>query len=385
MNSVPILPGSTIGILGGGQLGRMTAMAAREMGYRVRALDPDANSASRYLVEEHLQASFEDADAAERLARESDVVTIEIEKVGIHCLERAAAFAPTRPGAKLLHIVQDRALQKAFLSGKGFPLGDYRTIATQAELGAALSELGGRTFVKVARGGYDGRGQFETETANDAAAAFAALGGERCVVEKALPIEMEISVMCARSPSGEIAVYPPAQNHHVDRILAWSALPAAIPDALRQQAEEIGREVALALGVEGLLCLELFVVAGALLLNEVAPRPHNSYHATVVGCGTSQFEQHVRAICDLPLGSVEVVRPAAIANLLGDLWVDGKTPAFDRALAHPGVRLHLYGKTGAKPGRKMGHLSATAATTAEATQLVQAAVATLQPGSLQPT
>lgn len=245
------------------------------------------------------------------------------------------------------------------------------------QLTAALTDLGGKTFVKVARGGYDGRGQFETQNIGDASEAFKALRGERCVVEQALPIEMEISVMCARSPSGEIAVYPPAQNHHVDRILAWSALPAAIAPALAKRATEIGREVTLALEAEGLVCIELFVVKGDLYVNELAPRPHNSYHASVVGSATSQFEQHVRAICDLPLGSVEIVRPAAIANLLGDLWKNGETPAFDRALAHPGVRLHLYGKTGAKPGRKMGHLSATAATTDEATRLVQEAVRTL--------
>ncbi len=374
---MPVLPGSTIGILGGGQLGRMTAMAAREMGYRVRALDPDPDAASRYLVEQQLTAGFDDADAAEQLAKGSDVVTIEIEKVGTHCLERAARFAPTRPGAALLRIVQDRALQKAFLSEKGFPLGAYRTIDDEVQLTAALTDLGGKTFVKVARGGYDGRGQFETQNIGDASEAFKALRGERCVVEQALPIEMEISVMCARSPSGEIAVYPPAQNHHVDRILAWSALPAAIAPALAKRATEIGREVTLALEAEGLVCIELFVVKGDLYVNELAPRPHNSYHASVVGSATSQFEQHVRAICDLPLGSVEIVRPAAIANLLGDLWKNGETPAFDRALAHPGVRLHLYGKTGAKPGRKMGHLSATAATTDEATRLVQEAVRTL--------
>ena len=371
---MPILPGSTIGILGGGQLGRMTAMAAREMGYRVRALDPDPEAASRYLVEQQLTASFEDEQAAEQLAKHSDVVTIEIEKVGTQCLERASRFAPTRPGAALLRVVQDRALQKDFLAQKGFPLGPYRTIDSEAGLAAALTDLGGEAFVKVARGGYDGRGQFETKHVGDATEAFKALGGERCVVEQALPIEMEISVMCARSPSGEIAVYPPAQNHHVDRILAWSALPAGIPEVLRARAIEIGREVTLALEAEGLVCMELFVVKGDLFVNELAPRPHNSYHASVVGCATSQFEQHVRAICDLPLGSVEIVRPAAIANLLGDLWKNGETPAFDRALAHPGVRLHLYGKTGAKPGRKMGHLSATAATTDEATRLVQEAV-----------
>ena len=219
-------------------------------------------------------------------------------------------------------------------------------------------------------------GQNEAESAADAPLAFKGLGGESCIVERALKIDREISVLVARSPSGQVAVYPPAENHHESRILAWSVLPARISPALARRAEELARGVAEALAIEGLLCVEIFEIDGELLINELAPRPHNSYHASVVGAATSQFEQHVRAVCDLPLGSTAVVRPAAIANLLGDIWTPA-TPPFERALELPGVRLHLYGKAGARPGRKMGHLSATADTPDAAVALVREAKARL--------
>ncbi len=372
-----ILPGSTIGILGGGQLGRMSAMAAREMGYRVRALDPDREPAARFLVDEHVCAAFDDDDAMVSLASRVDVMTLEIEKLSVSGLARIAERTPCRPAGPVLEVIQDRARQKHFLQKHRLPLGEFRVARGEAEIASAVQELGGRTFVKLARGGYDGRGQFQTERVEDAGPAAAALGPQAVVVERALAIEQEISVLCARSPSGDIAIYPPALNHHEARILAWSVLPAPIPPALATRASEIARTIAQALEVEGLLCIELFVVGGELLVNELAPRPHNSYHASVVGSATSQFEQHVRAICDLPLGSVDSLRPAAIVNLLGDLWVDGQTPAFDRALRLPGVRVHLYGKSGAKPGRKMGHLSATAPTAQAAVVLVQQALKTL--------
>lgn len=377
-----ILPGATIGILGGGQLGRMSAMAAREMGYRVRVLDPDGECAARFLSDEHIRASFEDEGAAERLARSCDVVTLEIEKVGVAALERARAHAPTRPGPELLAVIQDRARQKTWLRDHGLPVGPFGVAHGEAELATELERLDGACFVKAARGGYDGRGQFETTGAGDGPAAWRALfptpaDGDKCVVERALAIDAEISVLVARRPSGELAVYPPALNHHEARILAWSALPAPIDSKLSARARELGRAIAEGFGLEGLLCVELFVVGGELLVNELAPRPHNSYHATFVGCATSQFEQHVRAICDLPLGSTTVVRPAAIANILGDAWTAAGPPAFESALALEGVRIHLYGKAEARPGRKMGHLSATAATPEEAAALVRRASALL--------
>lgn len=366
-----VCPGKTIGILGGGQLGRMTAMAAREMGYRLRVLDPDPACAARFLVEEQVVAAFDDEAGAVKLASSSDVLTLEIEKIGTAALRSAAAIVPVRPGAAVLEIIQDRVTQKTWLDRLGFPVGPYRVARTEPELAEALHALG-PSFVKAARGGYDGRGQYEASSAADATRAFAALAGEPCVVERALTIEKEISVLVARRPGGESAVYPAALNHHEARILAWSVIPAPIEPRLASRAEELARAVASALEIEGLLCVEIFVTDGDLLVNELAPRPHNSYHASVVACATSQFEQHVRAVCDLPLGATTVVRPAAISNLLGDLWESG-TPPFERALELPGVRLHLYGKAGARPGRKMGHLSAAADTPEAAATLVNEA------------
>ena len=239
-------------------------------------------------------------------------------------------------------------------------------------------ELAGRCFVKSRFGGYDGRGQFELEQPEQAAAAFAALGGGPCVVERHLDLAGEISVLVARRPAGEVVAYPPAWNHHVDRILAWSVLPAELPAATAHRAQELAIELAQALDVVGLLCIEMFLLAdGSLLVNELAPRPHNSYHASERGCATSQFEQLVRAVCDLPLGDATILRPAAIINLLGDLWPAGGAPDFAAALAVPGTRLHLYGKREARPGRKMGHLSAVAPAPDEAVSRVRAAYAAL--------
>lgn len=376
--SGPILPGATLGILGGGQLGRMTAMAARSLGYRVHALDPDPSCAARYVVERCFTAAFDDASAAEELAKTSSVVTVEIEKISLEAMAAAARHAPVRPGAEVLRIVQDRARQKAWLSGRGFPLGPYREAASESELASALEALGTSCFVKTSFGGYDGGGQARAQGGAAAPETFRALGGGPLVVERALDIEAELSVLAARSPSGALALYPPALNQAEHRVLSWSVIPGPLPEAVSARALEIAAEIARGLGVEGLLVVELFLTRqGELLVNELAPRPHNSFHATEVACLTSQFEQAVRAVCDLPLGSTEVVRPAAIANLLGDLWLGPHPPAFDKALALPGVRLHLYGKRVPRPGRKMGHLSASGATPEEAVRRVIEAKARL--------
>jgi 5-(carboxyamino)imidazole ribonucleotide synthase len=368
-----LLPGATIGILGGGQLGRMTAMAARELGYHIRVLDPDASCAARFVVEECITAPFDDDIAAAWLAHRCDVVTLEIEKVSLASLDAAARLVPVRPSREALHIIQDRARQKRWLASKGFPMGPFRVAETEAELAKALVELGGRSFVKAATGGYDGRGQVEVADPSAAASAFRDLGSSTVVVERELSIEAELSVLVARRPSGESVVYPPALNHHENRILAWSAIPAPIEPKLAERAVELGRSIAEAMQIEGLLVIELFLVGGELLVNELAPRPHNSFHGTQIACATSQFEQHARAVCNLPLGSTQVLRPAAIANLLGDLW-EGHSPPFDAALALPGVRLHLYGKRGARPGRKMGHLSAVGDTAEDAVRTVKLAL-----------
>ena len=381
---MPIVgPGSTIGILGGGQLGRMTAMAARTLGYHVHVLDPDAACAAGAVADRVVPARFDDAAAAAELARHCHVVTLEIEHIAPAALAAAARHAPLRPGAAILEVVQDRAVQKRWLSDRGFPVGRYREVNNSEELAAAASALG-TLFVKTCRGGYDGRSQARVATSDEAPGAWSALGERRSVAEQALELAAELSVMVARRPSGEVRVYPPALNFHERQILAWSVIPAPLSDAVIRRAEEIARGIADGFGLEGILAVELFLLGDeTLLVNELAPRPHNSFHETEVACSTSQFEQLVRAVCDLPLGDPRVLRPGAIYNLFGDLWLraDGP-PRFEAALSRPGVRLHLYGKPGARPGRKMGHLSATGDTADDALARVRDAAASLNAASL---
>ncbi len=368
-----ILPGATIGILGGGQLGRMTAMAARALGYHVQALDPDPSCAERFVVDKLVTAPFDDDIAAAFLARECGVVTLEIEKIAPSCLEAAATRAPVRPSVEVLRVVQDRARQKSWLQEHGFPIGPWVSADSEAELHEGVVGLGPECFVKSCAGGYDGRAQVHVQR-GEARGAWSELGQEPVVVERALPLAAELSVLVARRPSGEIAIYPPALNHHEQRILAWSVIPAPLPRHVLDRAADLARGVAEAMKVEGLLVVELFLLPDdTLLVNELAPRPHNSFHSTEIACPTSQFEQHVRAVCDLPLGRADVVRPAAIVNLLGDLWLGPHPPDFARALALPDVRLHLYGKRVPRAGRKMGHLSAAGATPEEAVARVQEA------------
>lgn len=372
-----ILPGATLGILGGGQLGRMTAMAARSLGYRVRVMDPDPACSARFVVDSCIQGNWNNADAAAELARNSDVVTLEIEQVALDCLNAAAKFAPVRPGSAALGIIQDRILQKNWLREHGAPLGAYRAITSEAEMVRAAEEIGPRLFVKSARGGYDGRSQVKLGFGDKTtpADAWRLLGERPCVAEQAVDLEREISVMVARTPGGETRSFPSALNHHEHQILAWSVLPSAVDPALEAEAQRIARGIAESLALEGVLAVEMFVSRdGRVLVNELAPRPHNSYHASERACVSSQFEQLVRAVCNLPLGDTSIVQPTAIANLLGDLWLDEqgqpRTPHFDKALTIPGVRLHLYEKHSPRKGRKMGHLSAVAATPDEAVQRV---------------
>lgn len=361
----PVLPGATIGIMGGGQLGRMMGMAARTMGYDVHVLDPDAACPARAIASRTITATFDDAEAAEALARQCATVTLEIEKIAVPALDAVKRHAPIRPGAHVLHVTQDRQREKDWLAEHGFPVGPYRTATTAAEATDAVAALGD-VIIKTCQGGYDGKGQARVSNAGEAAAAWASLGGVRTVVEQRLDLAREISVLVARAPSGEVRAFPPAWNHHEKGILAWSVIPAPIPAEMARRAEEIACGIATGLDVEGLIAVEMFVLGdGTVLVNELAPRPHNSYHATERGSLTSQFEQAVRAACDLPLGDTQSVVPAAIANLLGDLW-DGGEPDWEAALAVPGVRLHLYGKTSARPGRKMGHLSSVGASAEEA-------------------
>jgi 5-(carboxyamino)imidazole ribonucleotide synthase len=378
-----------IAILGGGQVGRMTAMAARTMGYRVRVMDPEAACPASFVADETIVGRWDDVDVARRLAAGADVVTLEIEQIGVDALRAVESLAPLRPGVEPIRIIQDKTLQKPWLAENGFPAGPFRVVRSEAELRDAVSELGGDAFVKIGRGGYDGRGQVRigpVEPATPSPVSKSRPGapdhlGEAvkllavgpCVVEKALDLACEISVMAARNPSGEVRAFPAARNHHENQILAWSVLPAGVAPELETRAEGLAADLVAKLGMVGLLCAEIFVTrSGELLVNELAPRPHNSYHQSERGCATSQFEQLVRAVCDLPLGSTELISPCAIANLLGDLWLNGE-PNFPAALAVEGVRLHLYEKHTPRAGRKMGHLSSVGATAEEALERVLAA------------
>jgi 5-(carboxyamino)imidazole ribonucleotide synthase len=375
-----ILPGATIGFLGGGQLGRMSAIAARSLGYAVHALDPDPLCPARAVVDRVVTARFDDDAAALELARHCDVVTLEIEQISAASLRAAMRHAPVRPGPSVLDVVRDRGRQKAWLRERGFPLGDYRVVGSPDELHAAIDALGGEVYLKARVGGYDGRSQVRVQHVDHANEAWAMLGERPAVAEQALDLELELSVMVARSPSGNVTVYPPAVNHHERQVLAWSIIPGPISTELARRATELGGEVAATLGVEGLLAVEMFLTRdGQLLVNELAPRPHNSFHATELACLTSQFEQLIRAVCDLPLGATDAPRAAAIVNVFGDLWTDGRPPRFDEALAVPGARLFLYGKTKARPGRKMGHVAAIGDTAGEALARAQSAHSRLAP------
>jgi 5-(carboxyamino)imidazole ribonucleotide synthase len=372
----PIIePGGLIGILGGGQLGRMTAMAARTMGYRVRVMDPEARCPASFVVDETIVGAWDNVEAAKKLAHGADAVTLEIEQIGVDALSEVAMMAPLRPGVEPIRIIQDKTLQKTWLAENGYPVGPFRIVRTEEELHHAVQVLAGRVFLKIGRGGYDGRGQarigmealHSRQTVTDA---WISIGEKPAVAEQALDLVSEVSVMAARNPSGEVRTYPAARNHHENQILAWSVLPAGISPEVESRAERLAASIIEKLGIEGLLCVEMFITKqGRLLINELAPRPHNSYHQSERGCVTSQFEQLVRTTCNLPLGDTSLITPAAIVNLLGDLWLT-MSPNLAAALEVPGVRLHLYEKRAAKMGRKMGHLSATGATAEEALERV---------------
>ncbi|HEX8850437.1 MAG TPA: 5-(carboxyamino)imidazole ribonucleotide synthase [Gemmatimonadaceae bacterium] len=372
MSLVP--PGSTIGFLGGGQLGRMTAFAARSMGYDVHVLDPDPSAPARGVASRFIEASFQDADAIVRLAEQCDVLMPEIETISPEGMARAVEHAPVRNGAGVLHIIQDRARQKEWLASHGFPLTPFVVLRDEADAARASDTLRGRCFVKTTTGGYDGRGQVHTETPGGIADAWRSLGARACVAEQGVELAAELSVLVARTAGGAIVTYEPAANVHVGGILASSVIPGTDLAQLAARARDIAAALADGLGVEGLLCAELFLsTGGELLVNELAPRPHNSYHESIEGCATSQFEQAVRAICGLPLGDTASLRPAAIANLLGELWPASGMPDFAPVLGDERIKLHLYGKRSARPGRKMGHLATVAETPREAVDRVVAA------------
>jgi 5-(carboxyamino)imidazole ribonucleotide synthase len=359
----------------------MVTLAARTLGYQVIVLDPSASCAAGPVADRVIAAPFDDVSAAVELARASDVVTVEIEKIGVDAMRAAAEHAPVRPGAHVLHVVQDRSRQKRWLTEHGFPVGPYSDVTSEEELRKAATAAGGNAFVKLCRGGYDGRSQFRMTSTGQVSEAWRSLGGGPSVVEHALDLETEISVLVARRPGGESVVYAPSCNQHENGVLDWAVIPAPVPDDVARRATEIAAGIAEKLDVVGLLVTEIFVLRdGSVTVNELAPRPHNSFHHTELTVLTSQFEQAVRAVCDLPLGAADVVRPCAIANLFGDLWLGDAPPPWPLALEIPGVKVHLYGKS-PRPRRKMGHVGAVGETAEEAVELVREARQRLRSGS----
>ncbi len=373
-----ILPGQTIGILGGGQLGRMFAIAARRMGYRVHAFDPTHDCPTGQVADVEVNAAYDDVDAAVRFAQAVDVVTFEFENVPSQTLAAIEKLKPVHPSPFVLDTTRHRLKEKDFLSGAGIPVAPYRAVRSVDDLKAAISALGTPCILKTAEFGYDGKGQSKIASVDDAEKAWASLNCPLGVLEGFVRFDREISVIVARNQRGEVRAFDVFENHHTNHILditTVSGKPTAdLPWALQERAILLARDIAQKIDLIGLLCVEMFVAGNDVIVNELAPRPHNSGHVTFDACVTSQFEQQLRAVCDLPLGDTTLLRPAAMANLLGDVWLAaGGEPKWDRALGDPSIKLHLYGKTDAKKGRKMGHLTATAATVEEARARVIAA------------
>ena len=356
-----ILPGATVGVVGGGQLGRMFTLQARSMGYHVVVLDPDPQSPAGAVASRHIRAAYDDRRALSELAADCAAITTEFENVPAATLEYLARSALVRPPVGAVAITQDRISEKSFLQQHGFATAPFLPVTRQDELSQALAAVGTPALLKTSRLGYDGKGQAAVESDRDAARAFERFGGVPCVLEARLELECELSVIVARGADGEAAPFPVAENRHEAGILDTSVVPARVSEAIAHQARDLAMKVAESMKYVGVLGVELFVVKGrGLMVNEMAPRPHNSGHYTMDACSADQFEQQLRTLCGLPLARPWLLSPVAMINLLGDLWSGGE-PRWEEALKRPGVRLHLYGKAEARPGRKMGHLNCLAA------------------------
>lgn len=358
MNS--ILPNSTIGVLGSGQLGRMFAISARRMGYRVHTFSPESDTPTGQVADTEINADYEDLDAVKEFAKNVDVITFEFENVPFRTVEAAEKFVPVRPRGEVLHIAQNRLREKTFLAKSGFPVTDFRHVKTLKDLQNAAAKVGSPSVLKTAGFGYDGKGQTKIKNAKGIESAFENLKGNEAVLEAFVDFEKEVSVVAARDLHGNFAHYGVIENAHRNHILDVSFAPAIVSEKIYKEAIEISRAILEKLDTVGVLCVEFFLTKDEkLLVNELAPRPHNSGHLTVDACATSQFEQQLRAVCGFDLGATEFYKPAATANLLGDLWGAGE-PNWEKALKNPTVKLHLYGKAEARAGRKMGHLTALA-------------------------
>lgn len=372
-----ILPGATLGILGSGQLGRMFAQAAARLGYRVHVYSPEADSPAAQVADLETIADYSDVAALTDFAQSVAVVTLEFENIPTIAVETVGQYVPVRPSAQVLHITQNRLREKRFLVETGIECAPFAEVNSPEQLHAGIEAVGLPAVLKTSDSGYDGKGQVMIRSAETAVAAWESVGRHPAVLEGFVDFERELSAIVSRSDSGEMAIQGPIANDHANHILDLSMFPLPELAPIGAAAEEIARRIAAALELVGVACIEFFLTrSGKLLVNEIAPRPHNSGHLTIEASVTSQFERQVRAICGLPLGSTEPIAPAAMVNLLGDLWADGE-PHWPAALADPQVRLHLYGKSQARAGRKMGHLTVLAPTAAEAAQRAQTARALL--------
>lgn len=369
-----ILPGSTIGIFGSGQLGRMLAIEARKMGYRVATFSPDKDTPAGQIACVEVSADYLDLGKVEEFAKQVDVITYEFENVPSITIETASKFVQVHPKGQVLHTTQNRLREKSFLSENGFPVADYRHITSLDDLHNAVKEIGTPCVLKTAGFGYDGKGQSKIKTEADIENAFEKLKGHDCVLEAFVDFEKEVSVVAARGEKGEFAHYGVIENDHVNHILDISFAPANVSDKVQKEAVMISQGIAEKFDYVGTLCVEFFLTKeGDLIVNEIAPRPHNSGHITFDSSfTTSQFALQLRATCGLSLGSTEFTKPVAMANILGDLWQNGE-PNWAKVLENPNVKLHLYGKKEARPGRKMGHLIATGETASGAKTAVHQA------------
>ena len=396
-----LLPGSTIGVFGSGQLGRMLTLAAHPLGIRVHTFSPESNTPTGQVAEREICAAYDDRDAVRAFVRGVGAVTFEFENVPAHVAEIAAEEGvPVRPGGHVLHVAQNRLREKSFFAEAGLPVTPFAPVHSLDDLQAALANLGTPAVLKTAAFGYDGKGQVKIDDPSQAGAAWQAMNGQSAILEAFVPFEREVSVVAARSADGSFAAFPLVENRHANHILDVTIAPAQVSPEIAAEAEQLTRRLMDALDVVGVLAVEFFLLpevqllkkvellsdprlsaqsassafhsSGRLLINEIAPRPHNSGHWTIEGAVTSQFEQQARAVCGLPLGSAAQIRPAVMVNLLGDLWANGE-PDWAALLAFPNAKLHLYGKAAARPGRKMGHVTVTAETIDEALETALAA------------
>ena len=365
----PLLPGATIGMLGSGQLGRMSGMEARKLGYQLHVFSPDSNSPTGQIADREFIGNYDNLDAIREFAKSVDVITLEFENIPVIALEEAAKIVPVAPGPHILEIAQNRLREKESLSKAGLPVTPFCKVTDYKQITSQLNEWNSGGVLKTTAWGYDGKGQVKVQSAEVAENSWNQLNADEAILEKFIEFDAEMSAIGVRNRNGEFTVMGPFRNDHANHILDISVCPSMFPESVENQSRDVVRTIMEKFDIVGLLCVEFFVQGENLMINEIANRPHNSGHLTIEGLACSQFEQHIRAICGLPVGSTEILAPTAMANLLGDIWTNGE-PKWIEALKIPDLHLHLYGKTEPKPGRKMGHLTARGTTTDEAIKKV---------------